>query len=751
MTDEKRIGVISSERNAVWLDEALSGRLTAMPLEGGTLEETLSHYQAINVRTVVVDDDLLYGYADVEEDLARWAKSHGHPRVRIVLFMDSGRPVDDPYLFRLVSDAEVHDILVVGENGEPAARLLHLIDEPMAPIEYERWRTNDPAVWQQRKPGLLESIFGSPRKKDKGKKKKPKKGKPSAKQKKQKKAPKAEEDAMTPVEDFEATVEPRAEAGEPTGARPSGQEQATVVMAKGPEAERVTARTGEPEPPTPEVELGDVASVYGIELDDAEEAEVQEEEQTGDGRDMRESKAKAEEKKKVTIDLGSGDATGKTPKAETPKARPEKEPQKGKKSGERRTDKEKAKGTGTGTAQGQAEKADVAKEKEKSGHQHPEARQETPEESTQAVVREVVETVVEDVRAHAAASPAPGTVTLTFPGSSLSSILESFVRPGAERRQGVSFPTAKNVVAVSALRPGMGCSHVSVALGVALASEHVSVAVALRTRFNVSRMLDGLSDSYETNGVGVKWRGCDFYYWEDQRTFSSEYDVVIADCGVLDTSDNSRNSPTNLFVNHARVGIMLMGGSPWDLPLLDGLLSRFEARTTREWRFGCCRTTPEMLASLENTFAEIYRDGKKRMWAVPYSPSLFDGSTPRFAAYRDVLEPVLPKPLRYSKSQAKVQEGAPGKAGPAEADSERAQAKEPEETPAKAADVPGAKPEKDGNRPKEDVEGRDPNVKPDCSSVSAPEGQLTTPAKEKKPRKRSHNERAASKARSNEE
>lgn len=741
MTDGKRIGVLSSGRNAVRLDEALSGRLTATPLDGGTLEETLSHYQAINVRTVVVDDDLLYGHPEAEEVLARWAKTHGHPRVRIILFMDSGRPTDDPYLYRLVSDAEVHDILVAEENGEPETRLLHLIDEPMAPMEYERWRTNDPGVWQQRKPGFFESLLGGSKKNEKKKKgKKSKKGKQSSKQKKSK--ARVEQEAL-PEEPSEETF---SDYGAPHEQPQAGQEPVVEAKEKVVMPERPATSASEHEPMT---ELGDVTSVYGIELDD-EEGEEPNGEGTKD-EEMREKNADAEEKKRVELDLGADAPTRAMPKVEVQKGEAGKAPSekgaKAKKDVEGQGPAKGKKGSKPVSTQEKTERnkePKVANEQRRAEPTYAEPMQDSPVDDPKAVVREVVETVVEDVRAQATASPAPGTVTLTFPGSSLSSILESFVRPGAERRQGVSFPTAKNVVAVSSLRPGMGCSHVSVALGVALASEHVSVAVALRTRFNVSRMLDGLSDSYETNGVGVKWRGCDFYYWEDQRRFASEYDVVIADCGVLEASDNSRNSPTNLFVNHARVSLLLMGGSPWDLPLLDGVLPKFDARTTREWRFGCCRTTSEMLASLEETFANIYHDGRKRMWPVPYSPSLFDGSTPRFAAYRELLEPVLPKSLRYSKAQTKVEEDAPEEERPVEAGPEQGRTEEPKAAQAKKADAPEPKPEKDGNRPDDGAKRPDSDANPEGSPESAPEDQQDKPTNEKKTRKRPHNKRHGS-------
>lgn len=715
MSEEKRVGVVSSERNARWLEDVLSDRLTSAARDGGSLGEILGYYQATNVRTIVVDDDVIYGNPEAEETLATWAKGHAHPRVRVILFVASERPTDDPYLYRLVSDAEVHDILIAEENGEPEARLLQLLDEPMAPMEYGRWRTNDPGVWQGTRPGLFESLFGSPKKQEKKKgKKKTKKGKYPKRKGAKAKDLVTEEHAPTRPHDATAGHEPPQD-GEP--------EAVPLERMTPPVNDGNTNEADEGPRPATE-EPGDVASVYGIDIDDL----GRDEEDAEDMGNTEESRRDQGDRKRVDLDLGAGGTTRKMPVAET----------------HERDVAPKTKGVPK-KEEKPAGKHDAGKPEAPRAHKSEnvsapveDGPAQVPSVAEEAVTLQAAVPVVEDVRARTAADPAPGTVTLTFPGSSLGSILESFVRPGAERRQGVSFPSAESVVAVSALRPGMGCTHVSVALGTALAGQNVATAVALRTRFNLLRMLDGLDDSYEVNGVGVRWHGCDFYFWEDQRRFASEYEVVVADCGVIDTADNSRNSPTNLFVHHAKASIMLIGGSPWDLPLLDGVFSKFEARNVREWRFGCCRTTQRMLENFETSFGEIFGDGRKRMWPVPYSPSLFDSPVPRFENYREVLEPALPKNIRYPKrpkdadvhdapASEEVEPGA--RPGAGEAEAATVEAPEPtEETRPQAESTADTKPETVAGSP-----------------AGQEGGEGDTPKKQKRSRNRSRGERRRAK------
>ena len=65
---------------------------------------------------------------------------------------------------------------------------------------------------------------------------------------------------------------------------------------------------------------------------------------------------------------------------------------------------------------------------------------------------------------------------------------------GHPAEEGVRAPSAKTIVAVGALRPGIGCTHLAVALGIELASCNRSAAVALRDRAQLNRCLLYTSD-----------------------------------------------------------------------------------------------------------------------------------------------------------------------------------------------------------------------------------------------------------------
>ncbi len=191
--EESRVGVISCADHAEWFAETLAGRLAGVDGVGGSIEEQLDYYQRAMNRIVVIDDDVVYGNKQAEDIIVNWAKTHGSPRVRLIIFCDNDRDPEDPFFYRLVSDADVHDILLSAQTGEPKDALLALIEEPMTQLQYGHWKTTDTSIWEEKKKGGF-LPFGR-------KKKKPaKKAKNSKKGKKLKKA-------QTADEAFDAEVE----------------------------------------------------------------------------------------------------------------------------------------------------------------------------------------------------------------------------------------------------------------------------------------------------------------------------------------------------------------------------------------------------------------------------------------------------------------------------------------------------------------------------------------------------------------
>ena len=199
--EENRVGVISCADHAEWFAETLAGRLAAVDGVGGSIEEQLDYYQRAMNRIVVIDDDVVYGNKQAEDIIVNWVKTQGSPRVRLIVFCDNDRTADDPFFYRLVSDADVHDILLTSEAGDEQAALLALIEEPATQLQYGRWKTNDTSIWEEKKKRGLFSFSHK-------KKKSAKKEKAEKKTKGNKKAKKVEKDQDIELHLDEETHEP---------------------------------------------------------------------------------------------------------------------------------------------------------------------------------------------------------------------------------------------------------------------------------------------------------------------------------------------------------------------------------------------------------------------------------------------------------------------------------------------------------------------------------------------------------------
>lgn len=191
------------------------------------------------------------------------------------------------------------------------------------------------------------------------------------------------------------------------------------------------------------------------------------------------------------------------------------------------------------------------------------------------------------------------------------------------RVQQVSIPKAGRVFAISSIRSGIGCTHTAAACGVAAATAGLGACVALRTRASLNRLRDhALEHGGESlhNGRCVRWRGCDFYAWQDQRQFGDDYELCIADCGVIDRQAKSADASTNVFMNFSSHSCLLISMAPWDIELFSEVTDQFGWYEVRRWTLGL--HSSGRLAEKE-IGCEPGEAQALTFWRQPYYPDLF--------------------------------------------------------------------------------------------------------------------------------
>ena len=221
----------------------------------------------------------------------------------------------------------------------------------------------------------------------------------------------------------------------------------------------------------------------------------------------------------------------------------------------------------------------------------------------------------------------------------------------ARGTQSLTLPTGGSVVSIASIRPGIGCTHTAVACGVSAAELGVAACVALRTRASLNAMARGLADCMAINGGhGIRWRGCDFYAWDEQRKYANDYEVCFADCGVLDPRDTGKNSPANLFMNHSKVKCLLAAGAPWDLRLLADLLGTIDRREVASWTIGMCSMDDDTEKLVSSIMGTVATEGTWRTWRQPFSPNVYVGNENDpirgIAAFAELMDPAIPSSLR---------------------------------------------------------------------------------------------------------
>lgn len=245
-----------------------------------------------------------------------------------------------------------------------------------------------------------------------------------------------------------------------------------------------------------------------------------------------------------------------------------------------------------------------------------------------------------------------------------------------KRKAELTLPSAESVVSIASVRGGIGSTHTAVCCGVAAAKLGVSVAVAMRTAKSIACMHETLEDTVQIPGThGIRWRGCDFFPWEEQRERAHDYDVVIADCGCIDLNEVGRNSATNLFLNHSKVACMLTSNSPYDLYLLCEKLKSVNRRQVANWIIGLHSCDTAMELSISSMFGGIagYQldEAKAHMWRQPFQPSLYtDNKLKQAGAYGKLIRSALPGTFRKhldEKAEKAAQQVAQAKAAEAAA------------------------------------------------------------------------------------
>lgn len=202
-------------------------------------------------------------------------------------------------------------------------------------------------------------------------------------------------------------------------------------------------------------------------------------------------------------------------------------------------------------------------------------------------------------------------------------------------------PRAHTTIAISGIRSGIGCTHLAISLGSALASQDLCVSVALHDRATFNRMKDALSDA-EKIGKGFKWHNCDIFYWFDQAEYADKYDYVVCDCDVVDFSDSSPHSPVKVF-RTAQLKAFILSGAPWDLSLVSNVMNTFNTAELSTWKFCFYSSEKPTTEAIETGLKELlYKEDLEDFFLIPHRYDLFTGEKDfSFTRYSKLLKSVV--------------------------------------------------------------------------------------------------------------
>lgn len=162
MVQETRIGIITTDKRYSFFEHAMgefSAEISTNP--DVNIIGLLQHWRQVNTLIVIIDDDLIYGNQKLEDALINEFKSANLPHQRIIIFSDCARPAEDAFFYRLVSDADVKDIILSSMSPDLESKVIQVINEPTQLMEVSRWKTNDTKLFERnQKSGIFSGIFG---------------------------------------------------------------------------------------------------------------------------------------------------------------------------------------------------------------------------------------------------------------------------------------------------------------------------------------------------------------------------------------------------------------------------------------------------------------------------------------------------------------------------------------------------------------------------------------------------------------
>lgn len=768
MTTETRIGIISTEKRYSFFESIMGNYSAEINLDESTdFIELLKKWQKTNTLIVVIDDDRVYGNDALEDAIIDYAKHMTKPYQRLILFSSCDRPKNDSFFYRLVSDADVKDIILGSVTPDPGSKIQHVIDEPTSLMEVEYWKTNDVSKFDRNaKSGFLSNLFGSSKKEEE--EEKPKKKKKDKKSKKSKKKDKAdvEERSSEYSSNYDPTINYDRSENEsekfdvvPLGTarnvidedipvyrtKQAAQQKPTQApMSENPSysesaAQRVSLyesfdesdstdntvafdydalaaqvkqtyqrpslyedfNDAEDDHSSSKPSVEPVVDSQPLNLVDEDPTQVLPKVETGSFNDpslnnvlkqnptssetnnvqdllMLEKLAKenglnvnlddllkaqsslqGEENKSVEIneptptvlekvhiepeiitrnsdnvEANNEDAlkTVTLEANEEPKivvTNGEEDKLKGAKHADKESLEDSNKEDANAASNGSCDSSNESEEED------------TPspsQASNEADIPTDKDSIIE-VEASVISGASEKEKSMPRPKSNKTNNVTTDVTPRATTRDFSSYdylnsfkigrvshrrlsPSAEKIIAVAALRNGVGCTHLCCTLGAEIANDGLATCVALRSRAEFNRMRSALDDTEYVSEDCFKWNSCDFYFWSDQRNHARDYEVVICDCGTIDLNETDTASRAMTF-KRAATKVMIAGGAPWDLYQIPELFSKYRREEILSWIFAFYSCEPDISTLYENLLNDFAGGKFEHHFRIPPRYDLF--------------------------------------------------------------------------------------------------------------------------------
>lgn len=213
----------------------------------------------------------------------------------------------------------------------------------------------------------------------------------------------------------------------------------------------------------------------------------------------------------------------------------------------------------------------------------PDTGQREPSGDGHAPKSAIAETETIDDGPEPAEEPSPNRAGDAFSRITPAELMLSAIHPEGDRPKALgsgAMPNARNKVAVSGLRLGVGCTHLTLAIALEFAAKRKRTCAVLSNRRELVALHDTIECETTWNGEGIRWCGVDIYYWSVQAKYADEYDVAVLDCGILDL-ENDSSDRTRAF-RTSRCQVVIGSGAPWDLKLITDIVNRSDRATVAD-------------------------------------------------------------------------------------------------------------------------------------------------------------------------